>query len=325
MAARANVVRPEALALALMFAVGALLALVVPFVPHGREIDTVGWLVNGSLAFPVAAVLLVVPHRIPAAAYHVVLLVGGVVVANGIWFGNGGSASIAASFFYIWVPLYAFWAWDWRTATLHVVADALLLAIALDAADVPGAVAVWLIIVGTAAVAGFVVGFMRREVSALAAVDALTQLPNRHSLHETLQREVVRLRRHPDPLALAIIDVDDLKTVNDRDGHRAGDELLRTAARQWRSALRETDVLVRYGGDEFIVVMPRTTAAEAREVLDRLAARSTARFSAGVVEWLPGDEPDTLIERADTLLYAGKRAGGRRITGGLAPPFPSIA
>lgn len=325
MAAESNVERPEARALALMFAVGALLALAVPFIPHGGGIDTVGWLVNASLALPVAAVLLLAPHRIPAAAYHVVLVVGGVVVANGIWFGNGGAASIAASFFYIWVPLYAFWAWDWTVASLHVAADAILLAIALTVVGVSGAAAVWLIIIGTAAVAGVVVGFMRRELSALAVVDPLTQLPNRHSLHETLQREILRLRRHPDPLAVAIIDVDDLKTVNDRDGHQAGDQLLRTAAREWRSALRATDVLVRYGGDEFIAVMPRTTAAEAHEVLGRLAATSAARFSAGVVEWLPGDEPDTLIERADTLLYAGKRAGGRRITAGPPSTYPSIA
>lgn len=309
MGRRGRIEHPESFALGMMFAVGATVAIAVTLIPHGSELNRTGWVVNSSLAFPVAALLIPGRYRLPTWTYHGMLVMGAILVTNGIWLGHGGTASVAAAFFFIWVPLYTFWAWPWRPAAAHVAIDAVLLAVGLRAAEVAGAPAVWLIIVTTSSVAAVVVALMRRELSALATKDPLTLLPNRAHLEDVLPREIARARRTGVALSLAVLDVDGLKAVNDHSGHHAGDELLRTAATAWRSQLRATDLLVRVGGDEFVVVLPGTSATESCSVLTDLRRSTPVSFSAGVTDCRVDDDPASLIGRADELLYAAKRGG----------------
>src|SRR5919107_6424718 len=104
----------------------------------------------------------------------------------------------------------------------------------------------------------------------MATHDPLTGLSNRRALEEMLPREMARARRSGAPLCVAIIDIDHFKVYNDTHGHLAGDEMLRACARAWDSALRGEDTIVRFGGEEFLVVLPDTGLEQAAEIVERL-------------------------------------------------------
>ncbi|HET9199183.1 MAG TPA: sensor domain-containing diguanylate cyclase [Solirubrobacterales bacterium] len=149
------------------------------------------------------------------------------------------------------------------------------------------------------------------EVQDLARHDALTALPNRRVLQEMLPREMARARRNELPLSLAIIDIDHFKAYNDTHGHLAGDEVLRACAREWDGALRGEDTLVRFGGEEFLVVLPDTEPEQAAEIVERLRERTPMgqTCSAGLALWEHGESIDDLLRRADEALYLAKASG----------------
>ena len=149
------------------------------------------------------------------------------------------------------------------------------------------------------------------RLSDLAETDELTGLPNRRSWDQTITRAVGYATRTRRPLCVAIIDLDHFKHFNDRNGHQAGDRLLKAAASAWRTALRQTDTLARYGGEEFAVVLPGCSAQTAEYVLERLRELTPEgeTCSVGLAEWSPGESAADLVERADAALYEAKRAG----------------
>ncbi|HKI91207.1 MAG TPA: GGDEF domain-containing protein [Gaiellaceae bacterium] len=144
-----------------------------------------------------------------------------------------------------------------------------------------------------------------------AATDDLTGAWTRKFGLEHLAREIERARRTSATLVLAFIDIDGLKDINDRYGHTEGDHLLRDVATAMRASVRPYDVIVRYGGDEFLCAMPGLAPAAAHERLDAIAAAvcsADARYSFtfGLAELEPGDGPDELISRADTALLQAR-------------------
>jgi diguanylate cyclase (GGDEF)-like protein/PAS domain S-box-containing protein len=150
------------------------------------------------------------------------------------------------------------------------------------------------------------------KVREMATHDSLTGLPNRRVLEEQLPREMARARRSNSPLCVAIIDIDHFKAYNDAHGHLAGDEALRECARAWDEALRGEDTIVRFGGEEFLVLLPDTAAEEAAEAVERLRERTPMgqTCSAGLASWDFVESADDLLGRADAALYLAK-AGGR--------------
>lgn len=158
-----------------------------------------------------------------------------------------------------------------------------------------------------------------------ARVDALTGLYNVRYLSEALQREVRRTTRFQQSLTAIAIDLDELKGVNDRYGHAAGDFVLRHVARAIISVLRQCDIAARIGGDEFVALLPATTLEGGRQVAMRLLKslrEDSPRFrgiplgiraSIGVVEWQPEWTPQAFIEAADRALYEAKDRGRDRI------------
>ncbi len=149
------------------------------------------------------------------------------------------------------------------------------------------------------------------EVEALARSDSLTGLPNRRALDEQLPREMARARRAESGLCLAIVDLDHFKAYNDTHGHLAGDEMLRRCAMAWDSELRGEDTIVRFGGEEFLVVLPDTTPEQAAEIVERLRAATPDEqtCSAGLACWDYVELAEDLVGRADSALYRAKAAG----------------
>jgi diguanylate cyclase (GGDEF)-like protein len=156
----------------------------------------------------------------------------------------------------------------------------------------------------------------RTELERTARTDQLTALPNRRAFEDELRREMARATRMRAPLTVALLDLDGFKQLNDAAGHQAGDAALRSAADAWAHGLRSMDVLARWGGDEFAVLLPGCTLAEAHEVLDRMRLSTPLGLgcSIGVTSWHDGEPPEELVARADTALYASKRSGRNRTT-----------
>jgi diguanylate cyclase (GGDEF)-like protein/PAS domain S-box-containing protein len=161
------------------------------------------------------------------------------------------------------------------------------------------------------------------EVAVLARSDALTGLPNRRGLDEQLPREMARARRTESDLCLAIVDIDHFKAYNDANGHLAGDAVLRECAVAWDGVLRGADTIVRFGGEEFLVVLPDCPLAQAAETIERLrgATPGDLTCSAGLACWDHAEAVDDLVDRADSALYRAKAAGRDRIV--QSPPIES--
>jgi diguanylate cyclase (GGDEF)-like protein len=173
-----------------------------------------------------------------------------------------------------------------------------------------------------------------RDLEALAHTDLLTGLFNRRKLDEALAEEAERAERNDAPLSLILGDVDNFKSVNDRHGHKVGDEVLVAFAALLRDAVRPTDTLGRWGGEEFMLVCPGTDLAGATALAERLRQRvettdlpevGTRTCSFGVATLAPGESTDGLVARADAALYRCKRNGRNRVEASLAPRLDAAA
>ena len=161
-----------------------------------------------------------------------------------------------------------------------------------------------------------------REARHQADLDALTGLHNRRFFHETLEREVARALRYDRHLALVVLDVDDFKAINDRIGHLAGDGVLASAAARLREAVRSADVACRVGGDEFAIILPESSLADAdqlyRRVQEGMAAApvgtaGSLSLSAGIAQVQKTDDATTFFQRADDALYRAKESGKAQV------------
>jgi diguanylate cyclase (GGDEF)-like protein len=158
------------------------------------------------------------------------------------------------------------------------------------------------------------------EVYKIAVLDPLTGLFNRRSGEQRLGVEIARCQRHGCPLTVLTLDLDGLKNVNDKFGHAAGDALIKYFSERLTKAIRGSDLAVRIGGDEFLLILPECKSEEVGRVLNRLdtmvfdyeGQQRTVRFSAGWTNYTTNDTHDQLLKRADDALYANKRANRQR-------------
>ncbi|HMJ37061.1 MAG TPA: GGDEF domain-containing protein [Baekduia sp.] len=161
-----------------------------------------------------------------------------------------------------------------------------------------------------------------RDARLAAAIDPLTGCLNHGAMRERLSEEIARARRQGTPLAITILDLDDFKRVNDTYGHLTGDALLRHVAEALRGEYRSFDQVARYGGDEFVVILPNVrgpradiAAARALRVLREIhiarpdGGHEGITVSCGVAEWVEPEGPAELLERADKALRGSKAAG----------------
>ncbi len=158
-----------------------------------------------------------------------------------------------------------------------------------------------------------------------ALIDPLTTLPNRAAWSERLDYEIGQWQQHGNTLLLAMLDLDHFKRINDNYGHLAGDKVLKIIASVLRKRLRGTDFIARFGGEEFVLLMPGTVPAVGAKLLEKLRAAIeacpfhfkgepvTITVSMGVTAFRPGEHSDLVLKRADQALYRAKHAGRNRI------------
>jgi diguanylate cyclase len=159
-----------------------------------------------------------------------------------------------------------------------------------------------------------------------AVTDTLTGLPNREAYGERVHNEILRWQRYQHPLSLAVLDIDFFKKVNDQYGHQMGDKVLKAISTSVANRLREVDFIARFGGEEFVLLLPETSAEDALSMLNRTRERLakthmrskkengeetkfTVTVSIGISEFREGDTADDVFERADKALYEAKENG----------------
>jgi diguanylate cyclase (GGDEF)-like protein len=163
------------------------------------------------------------------------------------------------------------------------------------------------------------VELLAQEVYKVAVLDPLTGLFNRRYIERRLADEIARTERNGWPLSVILLDLDGFKQVNDTHGHAAGDGFLRAFAERLSKATRGSDVVARYGGDEFLAILPDCRPDAVQLILKRLdrlclqigGEHQAIGYSAGWTDYITGEPPEELLRRADAALYANKRRGSQ--------------
>jgi diguanylate cyclase (GGDEF)-like protein len=165
---------------------------------------------------------------------------------------------------------------------------------------------------------------LENDLTVLASTDSLTGIYNRSKYNEITGREIERAKRFNLSLSIIMFDIDAFKRINDTYGHLTGDQVLETLVTLVQGEIRKIDILIRWGGDEFICILPETDlggAIRLGERMRRLVAENKfgdigkVTLSIGISQFIPGDNEDTLLKRADEGMYKAKMSGGNQIGG----------
>jgi diguanylate cyclase (GGDEF)-like protein len=301
---------PEVLALtALLCGAAACLVLAVLFPMSEQAPVRLGWAMI-AVTLLMALGTLTLGDRLPR---HVLLGEAALaVVLNSVLvaYAHTTGGAIADAIAYFWLTLYvAVFFPGWAGAFAALVAAGF--GLGLLASGLPDMVAAWGLVSVSTAMAGAVLSRVSRLVRRHVATDTLTGALNRGGLDAAIQRSVLRGRGRAEDVAVAALDLDAFKRVNDEQGHAHGDRLLADLSSAWRACLREDDLLARTGGDEFVLVLPGTTTEGAAIVLERLRRAHPAPWSAGIARWRAGESMESCLHRADQRLYAAKAARPR--------------
>lgn len=166
------------------------------------------------------------------------------------------------------------------------------------------------------------VRILAETMTLLAHTDSLIRIANRRELDSTIESEIKRIERHAQPLSAILFDLDFFKQVNDNYGHEAGDTVLKEIAIVVQAHLRRSDLLGRWGGEEFLVITPQTDSIQARTLAERLRKAifshpledvGTITASFGVAEYHPPESAEAWLKRADDALYAAKQGGRNQV------------
>jgi diguanylate cyclase (GGDEF)-like protein len=293
--------------MALILGVGGamcLFAAAFPVSPHA-PVDLAA--VVGVLLVAAAAVVLWRGTALPPTALQALAATGTLVNSLLVASSTTNYGAALNSFAYLWIAIYAGQFFEHRAVRAQCALVAVASGVALTISGIPGLLTAWVLVAGSAALAGETLAHLNARLRTQLATDPLTGMLNRAGLMSAVRQILASASRSGTPVGVALIDLDEFKQVNDSRGHAAGDELLAELGRVWPGRLRATEVLARLGGDEFALVLPGADAVGAGDALRRLRAAPSLRWSAGVVEWRPGEAFERTLARADEELYRAKR------------------
>ncbi len=314
----------------MLFGVGATLGLVFFLVlPHrAEEVNSTGILATLFASYVVAAILLAGGGRFGKWVTQPVTIFGTLTISAGIYFLGDSQTSIFM--FYLSPVLFSAYFFKRRQAILQLLVVGLSYGVVLAALEpTTSSLSRWVIVTCWMATAGAFVGFLKSRIGRLvdrlaeaARTDPLTGLLNRRGFEEAFEMELGRARRHQRPLSLLMGDLDDFKEVNDRLGHRAGDDMLEIVSEVLKGAKRKTDIVGRLGGEEFALLVTDSNEAKGYSVAERL--RSSVQdackgepvpitISIGIASYpTHGDTAESLYQAADRALYGAKALGRDR-------------
>ena len=308
--------------MALVMGAGCLGAAAFPIVDHAPR---VAMLTLGGGGVAIAALLALAGPRVTPLALHCAI-----VLVTAI---HGGLAAIAvterglmlAALGQVWTAVYVAFFFRPATARRYALLLIAVLGVSLLAARAPTGVSVWIIISAMVWVAVALLTALNERLRVAAHTDSLTGLLNRTGFAVAAARLRAMALRRDEPMVLALIDLDDFKLVNDRGGHAVGDRLLLELAGAWTASLRPGDLLARFGGDEFVLLLSGVTDQQVDHVLARLRRAHPASWTAGAVLCADAESLDDAIDRADARLYSAKEPNRvRRIQPGAPPKAISL-
>ena len=303
-----NGLAPAVRALSLITFAGAASSLTAALFPSspGAPVDL--FRLTAALAFTCSVLLWWLADRVPRWFLHAAVAGGTLAISVLIARAATGVSTVVTATDYIWMGVYVSFFFSRTAARLHLglIAAAFAVALVVNTHDVPAEA--FVLMTASIIVAAETIGRQSDRLRHEAHTDALTGLLNRKGLLQAAERAFSLADRTGIPLTIGLVDLDDFKQVNDRDGHAAGDRLLVEMARTWCEELQPGDIFSRLGGDEFLVILVGSGDEEAARFFERLLFISPAQWSAGVIKRRPAEDLSACLARADSTLYEAKRS-----------------
>ena len=310
-------------ALALIAMAGGLSAIFAAVFPANPEAPAALLGVVGVILLCGSLVIWGFGNRMAPWAPHVAIAIGTLIISLLIARAATGVGMIVTASDYMWIGVYAAFFFSRPAARAHLVLIVTGFGVALLVSDIPLPLDAWLFMSASFVVATETIGRQSARLRHEAHTDSLTGLLNRKGLKPAAEQAFSLADRTQIPLTVALIDLDNFKQVNDRDGHAAGDRLLVELTASWGGELEPTDIFARLGGDEFLVVLVGSNERECDRLFERLRSVSPTAWSAGIVRREPGEDLSACLARADNALYDAKRSRWVHADRELEPAAPS--
>jgi len=276
----------------------------------------------GATAIVAGGVTWLIGPNIPLLGFELIAAAGSLAASWTVAHAATHGGMMIAAFAYPWIAIYAAHFFPRRA----VIVQGALISVGFGAGLLAGGLShvfvYWVMVIATIWSICLVLGHLSESLRRQADTDPLTGLLNRNGFLTAANREHAIAQRTGNPLTLAVLDLDGFKQINDLQGHAVGDRVLADLGRSLRERLRAGDILARHGGDEFVLLLPATSAQSAVTVVDRLRdERLPVSWSVGIGTWLEGESLGECIARADTHLYSVKNALRLRDERGAVAPL----
>ena len=315
-----NGLPPAVRALALITFAGAASSLFAALLPASENAPTDLFAIVAALASLCSLLLWRLGDRTPTWLLHVAVAGGTLAISVLIARAATGVSTVVTATDYIWMGVYVSFFFRPMAARAHLALIALGFGVALlfNTHGVPAEA--WFLMTASIVVASETIGRQSSRLRHEAHTDSLTGLLNRKGLAPAAERAFALADRTHLPLTIGLVDLDNFKQVNDRDGHAEGDRLLVQMTRTWSEELQPGDIFARLGGDEFLVVLVGSSDEEAKRFFEKLLFISPAQWSAGVIKRATGEDLSVCLARADNALYESKRSRATQ-----REPFRSVS